>query len=196
MSYFTNGGSGSADVIDAWVSGPDVLKDGSDRYIGPPHGYNIDVSSLTADTIYYTLTRLPAGTYTRICVGVTTSGAGTLRLGAYNVDSTTGGPGTLISDFGTVDVSVTGVKELTISQAFTAAPFYIAIISDVTPTIRANNTTVYDNVYGYSDISQNGRTTYLSKASSSAEHTSLSSTALSSLTGSTGSCPRVCFRVV
>lgn len=78
-------------------------------------------------------------TFDRIGIAVTTSGAGNARLGIYNAN-TSGLPGTVLLDAGTVSVgSVAGV-ELTISQSLTADTLYwLAVVSDVSFTMRARD---------------------------------------------------------
>lgn len=67
----------------------------------------------------------PGITIDRIAVEVTTAVAGaTPRLGIYGSTSE-GLPGSLIADFGTVDGSTTGVKELTVSQALPAGRIWL-----------------------------------------------------------------------
>lgn len=69
-------------------------------------------------------------TATRIAVNVQSAGpAGSIiRLGIYSNDATTDKPNALLLDAGTVAVSTTGWKAITISQALTAGTYWLAAI--------------------------------------------------------------------
>ena len=84
-----------------------------------------------------------ARTLTGIGIKVTTAGAaGTLaRLGIYEM-SEDGLPTTLLLDAGTVATDSTGYKEITISQAVSQRPYYLAVVFDGTPTITQTNITI------------------------------------------------------
>lgn len=74
--------------------------------------------SPTKDRVSYVLTTIGVPTtFTGIGinVGVGSSSTGTMRLGIYDT-SDDGQPGTLVADWGTVDVTSTGVKTITISE--------------------------------------------------------------------------------
>jgi hypothetical protein len=66
-------------------------------------------------------------TVDRVAINVSTLGTGVARLGLYNHDSATGRPSTLISDWGTVSVTTTGVKEITISNTLTKGWYWFAM---------------------------------------------------------------------
>lgn len=69
-------------------------------------------------------------TYTKIAVECT-SGQGATRegrLGIYN--DTDGAPSSRVLDAGTVDLSTTGLKEITISQALTAGWYWLAYVGN------------------------------------------------------------------
>lgn len=71
------------------------------------------------DRIDYVKTIIPIPTtFTGASVHVTTAGTSTsvIRIGIYD-DSDDGEPGSLVSDWGTVDATTTGVKTITISEA-------------------------------------------------------------------------------
>ena len=79
-----------------------------------------------------------AVTVDRVAVEVTTLGTGVVRLGMYSHDQTTGRPTVtngLLFDWGTVDVTSTGVKEVTISSTLPAGWTYLAYCW------QSNNTT-------------------------------------------------------
>jgi hypothetical protein len=70
-------------------------------------------------------------TLDRVAVEVTTLQSGAnARLGLYSVGAS-GVPGSLVVDFGEINCSSTGVKELTVSQAVTAGPYYLTLLNEV-----------------------------------------------------------------
>lgn len=76
-------------------------------------------------------------TVDRITLEVTTSAAGSVRIGIYNMG--TGDdlyPSSLVLDAGEVDVSGTEMKTITINQALPKGNYYLAYLSDVTPILR------------------------------------------------------------
>ncbi len=194
-SQSANAAAGGTADGPGYLFGPEVAKDSAPRYMTPPNSYSAATLTMGADYIYYQPTHMPAYTYTRIGVEVTTAVSSTIRLGIYGLDATTGGPGALILDAGTVDASTTGNKEITISQALDAGPVWIAAIADASPGVRATNPTLADSMLGLTSPSAS-ETTYVYKTSSSGEHTSLSSTALSTLTDGTSNSLRAWLRVV
>ena len=78
------------------------------------------------------------GVLDRIAVNVTTGVAGAMRLGLYLASSESNlYPGALVLDAGTVDVTATGVKTITISHALIGgATYWAVLVSNVAPTIR------------------------------------------------------------
>jgi len=77
-----------------------------------------------------------ARTVDRIGINVTTLAAGLARVGIYADDGSLY-PGSLVLDAGWLDVSATGVKEATISQALSANTLYwLALVGNVAPTLR------------------------------------------------------------
>lgn len=80
-----------------------------------------------------------AWTFDTVAVEVTVLGAGLMRAGLYNAD-TKWQPTTLVQDFGTFDVSSTGVKSKTITALPLPAGRYIAcLVDNVNTTIRVAN---------------------------------------------------------
>lgn len=73
-------------------------------------------------------------TVDRIGLQVAASAAGNIRLGIYG-DGTNLYPGALTLDAGTIDCSTTGAKVITINQALTRGVYWLAFVSDVTPTL-------------------------------------------------------------
>lgn len=90
--------------------------------------------ALSVNNIYVTpfSTSAPI-TWTKIGVRVSVLGAGNARLGIYNMVG--GAPTSLVLDAGTVDISTTGVKEITISQALPAGPYCLVIVPSVNVTV-------------------------------------------------------------
>lgn len=186
------GGGGGADVI---YFGDDVTNGTSISYLHNPNSYSITNSSLISDRIYYIpYIAVPDITYNRIGLYVFSGSAGTMRIGIYEADSSTGGPGTLVLDAGTVSTTSTGEKEITISQALPNTKYFIAIIGDSFPTLYNFNSLVSPKLMGSSSAISTGHT-FLYK-SAAGEHTALSSTALTGLTGSNSNYPVVWLRKV
>jgi hypothetical protein len=109
----------------------------TDAYYVSNQGTTQSTASISADTLYAVPIPIPFNqSINRIGVEVTTLGAGNIRLGIY--DSINGIPTNLILDAGTIDCSTTGSKEITIDQTLSGVHF-LAFVSDVAPTLRANN---------------------------------------------------------
>jgi hypothetical protein len=90
--------------------------------------------ALTANVLYvvpFPLTRVV--TWTKIGCHVSVLGAGNARLGIYAFQA--GVPASLILDAGTIDVSTTGDKEVSISIAPAAQPVALVIVSSVNITV-------------------------------------------------------------
>lgn len=103
--------------------GPTFL---SGRYAG--WSGSIDTRTTNEDRGFYVPMPIPRSlTIDRIGVEVTASATGSplIRLGIY--EDSSGAPGTLILDAGTVDASTTGFKEITISQALTAGMVWLVL---------------------------------------------------------------------
>lgn len=109
------------------------------RYYGSFPAAAVTTFAITANRLYYFPFFVPqATTFTRIGINVTTGAAGNARLGIYaNSNGIPSGAPTL--DAGTVDVSTTGEKEIVISQALAAGWHWLALVSDVAPTLTAEN---------------------------------------------------------
>lgn len=73
---------------------------------------------------------LPAATYDRIGVYVQSGGTATLRLGLYTASTSTGLPGTLVFDAGTISTASTGLIQATISQTLSAGWYWAAVVND------------------------------------------------------------------
>ena len=101
--------------------------------------YAAATQTLTANRLYATPFWVArAMTVDRIAIEVATAGAAgeAARLGIYK-DGTNLYPGDLVVDAGTVAVDSTGIKTVTISEALTKGLYWVAVVSDGTPGIRA-----------------------------------------------------------
>jgi hypothetical protein len=116
----------------------------------PPSGSTASVTSQTtaANRMYVTpIMFRTAKTIDRIGCNIGTGAAGNARLGIYPHDPATGLPanGAPLLDAGTVDVSTTGGKEITISQALDASTIYwLVYLSDTNASVRATNAPGFD----------------------------------------------------
>jgi len=109
----------------------------ADRYYGPMVAGATATAAMTANVIYASpFAVVRTITLDRIAINVTTVAAGaTARLGIY-ADAGTTYPGSLVLDAGTVDVSTTGMKTITISQQLTPGLYWLVVWSGGAPTIR------------------------------------------------------------
>ncbi len=102
------------------------------------HFPGIQTSILNADR----MTALPLlvardMTVDRIAIEVTTEAAGKkVRLGIYK-DGANISPGALLLDAGEVNTDSVGIKEIAINQKLTKGRYWLTILSDGTPTVRA-----------------------------------------------------------
>lgn len=96
---------------------------------------------------------LKTETFDRISVYVSTAAAGLAHLGIY-ADSN-GKPGALVADYGTIDTSTTGSKEISINQTLTPGLYWLALITNGTASLRVINNTFSFTGTG-SSISEGG----------------------------------------
>jgi len=97
--------------------------------------------ALTANQLYgvpFVVTR--DMTVDRIACEVTAQAGQKIRMGIYST-GTNCYPGTLVVDGGELTLGATGVTASTISESLTKGLYFLAIISDATPTIRRWNYT-------------------------------------------------------
>lgn len=132
-------------------------------YPVPARCHNYITQGLSGNSIYYT----PVEIGTR--VGITTisckinsaaTGA-TLRMGIY--DNAGGKPGNLILDAGSVAVSTTGVKEVTLASTLYLLPgwYWFAIFSSGAPTLDSANGALLNGVIGFTTAGNTGQVTGL-----------------------------------
>uniref|UniRef100_A0A6M3KAW7 Uncharacterized protein n=1 Tax=viral metagenome TaxID=1070528 RepID=A0A6M3KAW7_9ZZZZ len=93
---------------------------------------------LGADVLWGTIIWIPrALTVDRIAIDVTAGAAGKIAyVGIYNVGANLT-PGSLLIDGGSISVAAVTVVAATVSQALTKGYYYVAVVSDGTPTIRS-----------------------------------------------------------
>jgi len=101
---------------------------------------NANAGNLVAYPMYF-----PTINIDRIgCLVTSAGGAGSLgRLGIYYPSLTACYPGQLLLDAGTVSVSATGNREITISQSLTEGFYWLAYLADTVvgsaPTVRQHS---------------------------------------------------------
>ena len=107
------------------------------KYYSSPNINALTTLALSANTLYGIPFLVPAlVTATSINIEVTTQSAGNnLRMGIYNDSS--GAPGSLVLDAGTVSLTGTGGKAITISQSLSPGWYWLACVTNGTPTVRA-----------------------------------------------------------
>ena len=113
-----------------------VLRIGDHYYCGI-YGYPSNVA-LVANTLYgmpFIVAR--DITVDRIAMEVQgAAGGGNVRLGIYN-EGTNLYPGTLLVDAGTIDATSATLQPITIDEELTKGLYWLAFVSDNTPTMRA-----------------------------------------------------------
>lgn len=111
----------------------------SGRYYGSPLLTALTTLVLAANTLYGVSFYVPRrATYTSINIEVTTLAGGTsICLGVYADNN--GVPAGRLLDAGTVSSATTGGKTITISQILEAGWYWLALVSDGTPSVRAGS---------------------------------------------------------
>lgn len=145
----------------------DRLRTGKNQILLP--AYTFGSTTVVANRLVGTYILIPrAMTLSHLVIEVTSAAtAGKIaRLGIYNVGDNLY-PGSLLLDAGTVAVDSTGLKALQISggQALTKGVYFIAVISDGTPTLR-NYSTAWSPI-GANNTNLAGIVTSLYKGSES-----------------------------
>lgn len=97
-------------------------------------------AAVLANTLYAIPINVPRKmTLDLLAIQVTIGAADkSVRLGIY-ADGTNLYPGTLVLDAGAVGVATTGVKSIAISQQLTKGLYWLAFVSDGTPTVARSN---------------------------------------------------------
>ena len=92
-------------------------------------GTQFQATAVVNETVYVPFLLGETKTFDRIALETrsTYSGTGSVRLGIYNNDSTTGKPSTVVLDAGTVSTTAaTTIYQITISQSLTAGAYWLA----------------------------------------------------------------------
>jgi hypothetical protein len=100
----------------------------------------------TADRIIFYPTYLPPDTYNRIGTTVNTTQAIDARFGIFRPDST-GFPGELILDAGTISLGSSGDREITISQ-FASGWVYLSLVTDGLTSGTLRGMTIFPAISG------------------------------------------------
>lgn len=112
----------------------------SQRYTLPAlaNGTALTTLAITANRLY-AIPFLLSGTHQFIRIGlyVGTLSAGNCRLGIYANQDGDVYPGALVLDAGAVDVGSIGLKEIVISQELGPGLYWLALVGNSTPTLRA-----------------------------------------------------------
>ena len=98
---------------------------------------------------------------TEIGIEVTTAGSAStvIRLGIYGESS--GVPGNLIVDAGTVTADSNAVKAITISQTLAPGWYFLCCFSDSTATVRCATIAARNNIFGMASSSAALTTMYI-----------------------------------
>jgi hypothetical protein len=118
---------------------------------------------LSANRIYLVLTYIPIPVkFTYIGIAVSTAAAANTlcRLGIYGNNQSTGYPDKLVEDFGTVNTSSNGNKEILINYDFVPGWYYLAALPNSTPTVRSKGSGEFNDYWGGS-ISPLSNASYL-----------------------------------
>lgn len=181
-------GGGGGGAKESHKFGSDIANSASatPRYYCSEIAYVSATPSMFSGTMYFVpLIVEPGQTYTRIGAEViSVVAASTMRMGLYAADSSTGGPGTLIVDAGTIDTATSGTKEITISETLDDVRYFIGGVSDAAISVRGSHNLILPAICGQISVAGSA-ITHTSKTGQSAEHTSLSSTAITGSTAST-----------
>lgn len=93
------------------------------------NGGAVNGTAVVSTTYYFPLIMTSTKTFDRIAIETTSTyvGTGSVRLGIYNNDLTTGKPSTVLLDAGTVATTAAStVYQITISQSLSAGAYWIA----------------------------------------------------------------------
>jgi hypothetical protein len=90
-----------------------------------------------------------AESFDRIAIAVATVAAGNARLGIYADNNFK--PGALVLDAGAVDTTDAGNKEITINQALQPGLYWLVVLYDATPVVRAPSYSI--NLLGFGSTS-------------------------------------------
>lgn len=120
-----------------------ITSNDSNFYQIPQHFVTTSgTTAIAANTLYAVPLVVARRTaFTRIGASVTTAVGGTnARMGIYN--DSTGKPGTLLLDAGTVSTGTNGLKEITIAQSVNRGLYWLVLVSDGASTFSTSVSTV------------------------------------------------------
>ena len=119
------------------------------RYYSGYAGQVASYLNVVANYLYYCPIAIPNSiTATRIGINVVTAAAGSIRLGFYS--DLDGAPsGAPLLDAGTVSVSTTGEKEITISLALSPGMYWMAFVSNVACQLTADALNAGINTFNF-----------------------------------------------
>jgi hypothetical protein len=108
------------------------------EYFRPEPTHGLGIQTLLADRIYARPFIVPRNlTIDRLAIEVTEAATDKIaRLGIYE-DGTDLYPGALVKDYGTISVADTGVIAASGDQSLTWGLYWLVIVSDGTPKVRA-----------------------------------------------------------
>jgi hypothetical protein len=96
-----------------------------------PAGFSTGTTFHTNNVLRVTPIVVPfTRTYTSLAVYVAGASAGAVaRIGLYNLDATTGGPGTLVVDGGQINVATTGVQTAAVNVTLVPGIYFFAVVT-------------------------------------------------------------------
>ncbi len=156
-------------------------------------GFAFSTSTLTIGRISYIPIVISKNIIiNRIAITITAGATGSARLGIYNSNNCF--PSTLLGDYGTVVTTNPSTNlSISISQSLNAGLYFVAIVSDATPTLRAVPTTAVANFFGTTNNLSTGIASFITSASSFSALTSDASGG--SFTLQTAVIPYVAYRI-
>lgn len=128
----------------------------ANRYYSAPHD-TIAANAVAANVIYFIPVLVPhRTTVLKLGFTVTTLGAGSARLAIYRAKG--GVPEILQIDAGTISVSTTGDKEISISQQLDAGTYYLAINFSVACSVNwhQGSQAIRQGMFGSNTSTQTG----------------------------------------
>lgn len=110
----------------------------SGKYYGSLGASSIVTASTVVANYLYTIPFLclKTETFDRIGIYIDTLATGNAKLGIYNDDGNCS-PGTLLLDAGAIDTGTTGAKEIVINQVLNSGLYWLSILYNATPKVKA-----------------------------------------------------------
>ena len=110
-------------------------------------------TAVVSRTYYYPFVASSTATFNRVAIQTSSSyvGTGSVRLGIYNNDSTTGKPSTVLLDAGTVATTAAStIYQITISQSLSVGNYWLAFnmqTAAATPSYSGYGASSYPQIY-------------------------------------------------